>query len=42
MLGLLSDLGAWTMATIPEYAITDHGFIYVLQQKVIDPVLMVE
>ncbi|QGP92626.1 Adenine deaminase [Neomoorella glycerini] len=31
-----------SLAAIPEYAITDHGFIDVLQQKVIDPVLSVE
>lgn len=29
------------LAAIPEYAVTDHGFIDVMQQKVIDPVLEV-
>jgi len=28
-----------SLAAIPEYAITDHGFIDVAQQKVIDPIL---
>lgn len=28
-----------SLAAIPEYAITDHGFIDVTQQKVIDPIL---
>ncbi len=29
------------LAALPNYAITDHGFIDVLQQKVIDPILKV-
>jgi ABC-type branched-subunit amino acid transport system ATPase component len=28
-----------SLAAIPEYAVTDHGFIDVLNQKIIDPVL---
>jgi len=30
------------LAALPNYAITDHGFIDVLQQKIIDPILSVE
>ena len=30
------------LAALPNYAITDHGFIDVLQQKIIDPILDVE
>lgn len=29
------------LAAIPEYAVTDHGFIDVMQQKIIDPVMEV-
>jgi adenine deaminase len=31
-----------SLAAIPDYAITDYGFIDVMQQKVIDPVLALE
>ncbi|WP_411678836.1 adenine deaminase [Clostridium thailandense] len=31
-----------SLAAIPEYAITDHGFIDVAQQKVIDPIIGIE
>ena len=30
-----------SLAAIPEYAVTDHGFIDVLNQKIVDPVLEV-
>lgn len=30
------------LAAIPDYAITDHGFIDVKQQKIIDPILGIE
>ena len=30
-----------SLAAIPEYAVTDHGFIDVLNQKIVDPILEV-
>ena len=30
------------LSVIPEYAVTDHGFIDVLQEKVIDPIIAFE
>jgi adenine deaminase len=31
-----------SLAAIPQYAITDHGFIDVAQQAVVDPIIGVE
>ena len=39
--GLLTDLPAEELAALPCFAITDVGFINVLAQAVVDPILEV-
>lgn len=29
------------LAAIPEFAVTDHGFIDVIGQKIVDPILAI-